>query len=311
MGEGDVRTMLLEGIGPFRKQLLDNDREKDGRVFNAFVANVARNANGLPLYVQLVIDDIATNKYVAFNGREQLPKSLEAYYEKLLARLSVGRLHMVLTPMVGLLAVAREALNPETLVVLLSRWVRIYTDDDPLALVQRALASTASMLRRTSTPEGEVAYTLSHQKLREHMDRSPEMKGVLVSAREVLSENRRAPRARQRSPAEAYLHRQGVVHLLENGRPSAGHRAAHRFRPSDATTEDRSRRRSRRERRLAVDYEFRRPRNHRPHLGSVLALARQPPRTGRRTLAGLAHPPATHRGPRRAGPHHAGSRGLA
>ena len=59
MREEEVRAMLLESLfGASRRGLLQSDREEEGRVKNAFVAQVARRSEGLPVYVNYLIGDI-------------------------------------------------------------------------------------------------------------------------------------------------------------------------------------------------------------------------------------------------------------
>jgi hypothetical protein len=58
MSDDDVRAMLVEKLGPLRRKLLRGDRDDDGRVTNAFVELVTRNARGLPIYVKCVIEDV-------------------------------------------------------------------------------------------------------------------------------------------------------------------------------------------------------------------------------------------------------------
>ncbi len=99
MSEGDIRTLLLERIGPLRQHLLRHDREQGEQVGNPFVEQVARAADGLPLYVHYVINDIFAGRYRVLDGYERLPPSLAAYHENLLRRLSVGSLQQVLTPL--------------------------------------------------------------------------------------------------------------------------------------------------------------------------------------------------------------------
>ncbi len=218
LGSGDVRTMLLEKIGPLRKRLVAHDREAGEKVTNAFVEKVTTCAQGLPLYVTYVIGDILSNRFRALDAGERLPPSLERYHEELLRRCAVGILHQVVTPLVATLAVAREPLAPETLADLLERG-NVIPHDDALTLVRRALGAVGSLVRRATTPEGGEGYTLYHHSLRQHMESSPEMAPALATARRRVCALAASPGGKEHAGAP-YLYRHGVEHLLETDEAS-------------------------------------------------------------------------------------------
>ena len=87
MSTGDIRTMILNKIGPLRKKLLVQDQEQGELVINPFIDLVANRAAGLPLYVKYVIGDVLAGKYRVLDAHEDLPASLHAYHEELLRRL--------------------------------------------------------------------------------------------------------------------------------------------------------------------------------------------------------------------------------
>ena len=217
MGSGDVRTMLLEKIGPLRTRLVARDREDGGTVTNAFVGKVAACAGGLPLYVTYVVGDILSNRLRALDAGERLPPSLDRYHEELLKRCAVGILHQVVTPLVATLAVAREPLAPEALADLLERGNVLPDEGGALPLVRRALGAVGSMIRRATTPEGGEGYTLFHHSLRQHMEASPEMAPAQATARRNLCSLAESPGGGEHA-ASRYLYRHGVAHLLEAGR---------------------------------------------------------------------------------------------
>ena len=111
MQTGDIRILLLERIGPLRKQLLRQDKEHGEQIDNPFVDKVARLAEGLPLYVKYVIDDIHAGRYRVLDAGERLPPGLAGYHEELLRRCAIGSLNQVVTPLAALLALAREPLS--------------------------------------------------------------------------------------------------------------------------------------------------------------------------------------------------------
>ena len=91
MRGGDVRTMLLEKVGPLRARLLRGDRDAGDTVVNPFITRVAANAHGLPLYVTYVVGDVLGGRLTPDAvGVATLPPSLAAYHERLLERCEVG-----------------------------------------------------------------------------------------------------------------------------------------------------------------------------------------------------------------------------
>ena len=99
----DIRSMLLERIGLFRNKLLAGDKEKGDEIVNPFIDLVAKRAEGLPLFVNYVTQDVQQGNY-PLDGTANLPKGLTAYHEKLIAGLGVGALQALLTPLVATLA---------------------------------------------------------------------------------------------------------------------------------------------------------------------------------------------------------------
>jgi WD40 repeat protein len=217
MGEDDVRSMLIERIGPLRKRLIAQDLEAGERVTNAFVERVHNCAEGLPLYVTYVIGDVLSNRFRALDAGERLPPSLNRYHEELLRRCSVGILHQVVTPMIATVAVAHEPLSAEALADMLVRANLLPDSQAAASLVRRGLASVAVMLRRASTPDGEEGYVLFHNSLRQHMEQSDTMSPALMTARKRLADQALVA-SDMSGPANPYLFRHGVAHLIEDGR---------------------------------------------------------------------------------------------
>jgi len=219
MHAGDIRTLLLERIGPLRKRLLRQDTEEGERIANPFVDKVERLSEGLPLYVKYVIDDIHAGRYRMLDAGEALPPGLHAYHEALLRRLSIGSLHQVLTPIAATLAIAKEPLAAPALADLLRRCGRLVPEGEPgLHLVQQGLSAIASMLRRAPPPECAEGFTLYHHSLAQHMGESAHSRDAVATARafladlaETLPEGTLAP----------YLFRRGITHLLDVERMQA------------------------------------------------------------------------------------------
>ena len=217
MDAGDIRSMLLEKVGPLRRRLIRNDEERGDEVVNPFIERVAERADGYPIYVTYVIGDILCNRLGAMDAREghRLPPTLEAYHEELLRRLGVGDLQQVLTPIACTMAIAKGPMTADCLAALLRERRLVPEGEEGRALVHRGLSAIASMLRRAMTPEGEEGYTLFHHSLREHMQASPTCSGAIKTSRETLEE---AALEIREGPAAPYLFRHGIVHLMESER---------------------------------------------------------------------------------------------
>jgi hypothetical protein len=244
MSEGDIRTMLLEKIGPLRKRLLRGDREARDRVVNPFVERVAKNAEGLPIYVKYVVGDVLSGK-VSPESPNQLPPSLAKYHEELLRRCSVGDLQQVMTPLAATLAVAKEPLTAEELAALLVRRNLLRGGEEAVEKVRQALSAIGTMVSLAPDPDGGEGYTLWHHSLREHMLTSPQTTEAVATARTALSSAAAAALLESSSYELAwhralgsgrtvkdlleaselravadwrYLIRQGVAHLVDEGR---------------------------------------------------------------------------------------------
>jgi hypothetical protein len=78
MTAGDIRAQLFARIERAANALIRQDREAaDGKVINRFVEQVAANADGLPIYVELVVDDILAQRFRLLYAADarQLPRS--------------------------------------------------------------------------------------------------------------------------------------------------------------------------------------------------------------------------------------------
>lgn len=188
MSAGDIRTMLLEKIGPLRRKLLKGDRDEGDRVVNPFIERVAKNAEGLPIYVKYVVGDVLQGKLSPEPGETRLPPSLAAYHEELLRRCSVGDLHQVLTPLAATLAVAKEPLTAEELTALLVRRTMLSGGEASRERVQQAVAAMAAMVDLSPDPDGGEGYKLWHESLREHMLNSPQMSEAITTARDAMAQ---------------------------------------------------------------------------------------------------------------------------
>ena len=110
-----VRALVQEECWTQRFDLLARDEAAadDANAYrNRFIERLVQRSEGLPLYVQLVVEDITTQR-LSFWDEERLPKGLSAYYKQLLEWLKVSDVSQILTDVLALLCLAYEPL-PET-----------------------------------------------------------------------------------------------------------------------------------------------------------------------------------------------------
>jgi len=219
MSAGDIRTMILNKIGPLRKKLLVQDHEQGEQVINPFIELVTKRAAGLPLYVKYVIGDVLAGKYRVLDAHEDLPASLHAYHEDLLRRLGVGDLQGLLTPLVACLAVAYEPLTLDEIDAVLRHGKVPVADSDAHSLVKRGLAAITAMVTSAPNSDGENGFALFHQSLRDHMLQSKEIAGFIAQTKENFAELAAASTDTQ--PLKNYLLRCGIRHLLDVGQNAA------------------------------------------------------------------------------------------
>ena len=213
MSSNDIRGMIIEKIGPLKKKLLSNDKESGETIVNPFIDLVAKQADGLPLYVKYVIGDVLANRYRVLDGDEVLPDSLHAYHEQLLEGLGIGDLKFILTPLASLLAVAFEPLSLEEIQIIFIYRKIISNDEKGKILIENGLSAIAPMLRRAPDPEGEEGYTLFHYSLREHILKSQDMANSVQTAKEAFCELAMKPDDQEE--LTNYLYRTGIDHFID------------------------------------------------------------------------------------------------
>jgi hypothetical protein len=216
MSTGDVRTMLIEKIGPLRKRLVRNDREQDSVVVNPFIDRVSEYAAGLPIYVTYVIGDILSNRFRALDAGERLPPSLVHYHEELLRRCSVGILQQLLTPLAASVAVSLEPMTAQALTQLMIHGNVLPDDERASGLVAKGLSALGAMLRRATNPDGKEGFSLFHHSLRQHMQRSPSTQGVLSTAQTTFCRHAMLSNFDD-TDLSRYTSRWGNVHLMQCG----------------------------------------------------------------------------------------------
>lgn len=226
MSSADMRGLLLDGTGCLKYELLRRDDEASGGrespefvVSNAAVEAVVRKAEGLPLYVRFVVEDVLAGHFHFRDLESQLPPRLSAYYDDLLQRLALGDLQALLTPLVVTIAWAKAPLGEETLLWLLARRTVLEDSAEGRALLTRGLEAVRSMVRLAPAENGRTGYEPYHTSFRDHVRKADQLKqqsrlaqqGFCALARDWSS-------LPEDHPALRYALRYGVRELLEYGR---------------------------------------------------------------------------------------------
>ena len=171
MSATDIRAMLLDGLANARHALIARDEDDAGTgVRNAFVERVVARADGLPLYVHLLLEDLRAG-HLTVQDEARLPQGLVAYYDDLMNRVGLSDLRRDLPLLVALLARAEEPLDPEALALLLAEVpaeAPRYRDR-----VRNATRAGQALLRHGPTPEGTTGLTLYHQSFRDYVGGRP------------------------------------------------------------------------------------------------------------------------------------------
>jgi hypothetical protein len=172
MSASDIREMLETGLGNARYALLRCDLETEGGIRNAFVERVIGQAEGLPLYIYLLLEDLRQG-HLTVHDESKLPHGLVAYYDELMNRVGLSTVKHDLSLAVCLLAKAAEPLNAASLALRAASGVaavwRLRRGDR----IERALRSGRGLLRLAPTSDGTDGWTLYHQSFREYVAGRP------------------------------------------------------------------------------------------------------------------------------------------
>jgi DNA polymerase III delta prime subunit len=213
LDEQATRAMLVEHLGRLKYDLFKRD---DGER-NRFIEAVADKSKGLPLYVRMVIEDLKAGQLTVWDEKK-LPEGLKKYYEWLLERLRVHDIGTVLTPLVCLLAWAKEPITEGTMKVLLQTHYLAGTPKWGESF-RKALKYGHLMLQQRPTPEGEAGWTIYHDSFRQHLLESETVSDNREWAQErwlKVCEDWKAL-ASQEPSLHRYILRHYVAHLLDSG----------------------------------------------------------------------------------------------
>ncbi|WP_158601979.1 ATP-binding protein [Pararobbsia silviterrae] len=189
---------------------------------STFVDRVRQKSDGLPLYLRYVVLDILAGRLFKLDGRDPLPDKLTGYYQQLLKQHAIGTEYTLLTPVLCLIAVAKEPLSKEQLLMRIRG--ELSTSGDPEAWFETVILRLSSMLRGGRDVQAGGArigsgYSLYHESLRQHLETDAATIDAVKRAREwVVGLARDSAFSLERAgPFAAYFARHGVTHLLEAG----------------------------------------------------------------------------------------------
>ena len=225
MSVDDIRAMLLDSTGSLKFKLLPLDFESTdavtgkSQITNQAVNAVVKRAAGLPLYVHFLVQDILSG-YFRFDELEQhLPPSLNAYYDDLLRRLSIGELQALLTPLLVTICWSRAPVDEETLHLMMVQRMVLLDSDQGRATLRKGLLAIESMIRPAAAAGGRYGYEPYHPTFREYVR---EDKGGVIGGQNEIARRQFCDLTAQWQniphdhPARTYVLGYGVSHLIES-----------------------------------------------------------------------------------------------
>lgn len=220
-----LETKLVGELG-YKLRELDEEVEESGEIENPFVEAVVERADGLPMYVELVVEDLNRGDLEISSAVNQLPDTVHHYFDDLLERYELGKEPDVPTKVLALLTAAEAPLDHSALQALLDESSELIPDESragSMTSVEDALDILSPMLRLAPIPDNDnndPGYRLYHDTFREHIETSDRFKPFVSKAIESLADATTHWRLPDLEPARNYLLRHGLNHLLSVQRPS-------------------------------------------------------------------------------------------
>lgn len=231
MNAAELREVLVALWPGAARRLVRDDRVEGGEIRNRFIDGMTKRAQGLPLYVRLLVQAIYEPdfdpEFLSFPT--WLPASVNAAFEKLV---TTGGLSDVAagTPAVGaLLALAREPLSSAQIAALLSgseseedklRFQSRYGVDLEARHAENAdqiLRQLGGLLRVATDDAGIRRYRLLHDDLTTFVLRSEALSMSCNRMRGLLAKQALNPSG----GAAGYLFANGVAHILDGSDDSS------------------------------------------------------------------------------------------
>lgn len=223
MSDADIRAILTEETGALKYDLLGLDREiltNEGgsRVTNVFVDAVVARASGLPLYVHYVVQDLIIGELSFADLPTRLPPGLNAYFDLLLQRLSIGDMAVLTTRLAALVMGSKLPLPEDALRLLLQREGDLGDGEEAATLLRRALSLLRSIIQPMSLPNGRTGWEPYHESFRDYLRQAPTFRNENARAQRSFCNLTRAwYDLSETHSAQDYVLRVGIKHLLEAG----------------------------------------------------------------------------------------------
>jgi len=176
--DNDCREMYFVDIDKQKARL----RIHIDRVESPFITETANRSAGLPIYVRCVVYDILGKGDTSSFDAYQLPESLEAFYHHLIDSSGLGDVTTLLTPLICLIAVARDSISAEQLVSRAREHMNFLTPEDASSVVMTALRRVSPMLRKSQDRRKQMGFTIYHKSFRDYLD-PPAAQGAGTASR--------------------------------------------------------------------------------------------------------------------------------
>lgn len=224
MSPDEIREMFetrLVGELGYDLRALDREHDDAGGITNPVVDAVVERADGLPMYVDLVIEDLNRGELDLETAVNDLPETVHDYYDDLLERYGLGDGGDLATRLLAILACAREPLTEATLHVLLADEGVVDAGDRGRSAVADALDVLGPMLRvipTTSDDAGAPSYRLYHDSFRDHLATSDATAPLVEWAEQIFADTVFRLDRSSLEPLIDYFSRFALWHLVRAGR---------------------------------------------------------------------------------------------
>jgi hypothetical protein len=232
MSRMELRAMLVNLLPSAARKLVGNDRAI-GAIQNRFIDALVARAEGLPLYVRMVVHATHQKDFTLdkLSDPQWLPDGVADFFHRIVIDWASDRAR--LGPLVGcLLALVKEPLSANEISALLTRvitprrasLIRCQYGLDPLdhrrRVAEQVLHGLGGLLRASIGLDQQRRFRLLHIDLQQYVRRSQEIADTMAEAQELLAIQASKPGD---DAVSAYLFRNGVEHIVEgNPDPKGG-----------------------------------------------------------------------------------------
>lgn len=182
LSNSDIRTLLEQELGLMRYDLYRRDEVTNTiDIQNPFVETLIRRSEGLPLYIQLVVEDIRIGN-LSILDEVKLPQGLQDYYQKMIERMAVGDVSQIMTDVIALLSWTMEPISEKTMAEILSPTYPHRCEE----LLDTALHYGHVMVQRIQTGNQNVGWSLYHDSFRQYLQKTDFIKNARSRVHELL-----------------------------------------------------------------------------------------------------------------------------